>query len=55
MTYRMLKESTRGYGLLFDSRMVHFTLNSHLIPNGPIDISQPYKNSRLISDTAKLP
>jgi hypothetical protein len=57
MTYKtLLKESSRGYCLLFDARMVHFTLNCHLTPNnGLIDIAHPYKKSRPIFDSSFRP
>jgi hypothetical protein len=56
MTYRtLLKENSRGYCLIFDSRMVHFTLNCHLTPNGLIDIGHPYKKPRQIFDCSNRP
>jgi hypothetical protein len=56
MTYRsLLKESSRGYCLIFDVRMVHFTLNCHLTPNGLIDIAHPYKKPRPIFDSSFRP
>jgi hypothetical protein len=56
MTLRtLIKESSRGYCLLFDRRMVHFTLNCHLTPNGLIDISNPYKNPRPVFDSSFRP
>jgi hypothetical protein len=51
----LLKESSRGYCLLFDQRMVHFTLNCHLTPNGLIDLSHPYKNPRPVFDSSFRP
>jgi hypothetical protein len=51
----LLKESSRGYCLLFDARMANFTLNCHLTPNGLIDISHAYKNPRPIFDSSFRP
>ena len=51
VTYRtLLKDSSRGYCIVFDQRMARFTLNCHLTPNGLVDANHPHKNPRPIFD-----
>ena len=51
----LLKDSKRGYCLLFDKRMVEFALNCHVTPNGLVDVDHPHKNPRPIFDASFRP
>lgn len=55
-TYKALvKDSKRGYCLVFDPRTVHFALNCHVTPNGIIDLNKRFKNPRPIFDSSFRP
>ena len=52
-TYKaMVKDSTQGYTLLFDQRLIPFILNCHLTPQGVVDLKSPFKNPRPIFDSS---
>ena len=56
VTYRtLLKDSKRGYCIVFDQRMARFALNCHLTPNGLVDANHPHKNPRPIFDGSFRP
>ena len=55
-TYKaMVKDSVRGYTLLFDERLIPFILNCHLTPQGVVDLNSPFKNPRPIFDSSFRP
>ena len=51
----LLKDSARGYCVLFDKRAVDFTLNCHVTPIGLVDHNNPHKNARPIFDASFRP
>ena len=51
----LLKDSKRGYCLLFDPRMVFFALNCHVTPIGLVGIDKKYKKPRPIFDSSFRP
>ena len=48
----LLKDSNRGYCLLFDKRAVYFMLNCHVTPAGLVDVNHKYKKPRPIFDSS---
>jgi hypothetical protein len=51
----LLKDFQNSYCLLFDKRLVHFTLNCHLTPQGLIGLEDPTKKPRPIFDSTFRP
>ena len=51
----LLKDSKRGYCILFDPRMVFFALNCHVTPIGLVGINKKYKKPRPIFDSSFRP
>jgi hypothetical protein len=51
----LLKDFKNSYCLLFDKRLVHFTLNCHLTPQGLIGLENPMKKPRPIFDSSFRP
>ena len=51
----LLKDSKRGYCLLFDPRMVFFAQNCHVTPIGLVGIDQKHKKPRPIFDSSFRP
>ena len=56
LAYKTLfKDSKRGYCLLFDPRMVFFSLNCHVTPIGLVGLDHKYKKPRPIFDSSFRP
>jgi hypothetical protein len=51
----IIKQSKRGLTLMMDPALVHFTLNTHLTPQGLIDIIHHRRKPRPISDSSFRP
>jgi hypothetical protein len=51
----LAKDFNKSYCLLFDTRMVHFTLNCHVTPQGLIGAQKPGKKPRPIFDSSFRP
>ena len=51
----LVKDNARGYCLIFDRRMVDFTLNCHLTPCGLVNADNPHKKTRPIFDSTFRP
>jgi len=51
----LIKDYKKGYLMLFDPRLVHFTLNCHLTPGGMVDLNHPYKDPRPVFDATFRP
>ena len=55
-TYKaMVKDSRKGFILVFDQRMVLFILHCHLTPQGVVDLNSLFKNPRPIFDSSFRP
>ena len=51
----LIKDSKKGYVLLFDKRMVYFALNCHVTPIGLVGLDNKYKTPRPIFDSTFRP
>ncbi|KAI2490018.1 hypothetical protein MHU86_24562 [Fragilaria crotonensis] len=51
----IVKQSKRGLTLIMDPALVHFTLNTHLTPQGLVDILHHRRKPRPVSDSSFRP
>ena len=51
----IIKQSKRGLTLIMDPALVHFTLNTHLTPQGLVDILHHRRKPRPVSDSCFRP
>ena len=51
----IIKQSKRGLTLIMDPALVHFTLNTHLTPQGLVDILHHRRKPRPVSDSSFRP
>ena len=51
----IVKQSKRGLTLILDPALVHFTLNTHLTPQGLVDILHHRRKPRPVSDSSFRP
>ena len=51
----IIKQSKRGLTLILDPELVHFTLNTHLTPQGLVDILHHRRKPRPVSDCSFRP
>lgn len=50
-----IKQSKRGLTLIMDPNLVHFTLNTHLTPQGLVDVLHHRRKPRPLSDSSFRP
>ena len=51
----IIKQSKRGLTIIMDPNLVHFTLNTHLTPQGLVDIMHPRRKPRPVFDSSFRP
>ncbi|KAI2489263.1 hypothetical protein MHU86_25336 [Fragilaria crotonensis] len=51
----IVKQSKRGLTLIMDPKLIHFTLNAHLSPQGLVDVLHARRKPRPLSDSSFRP
>jgi hypothetical protein len=51
----IVKDTNRGYAVLFDQRMALLALHAHVTPHGVVDLDHPYKEPRPVFDGSFRP